>query len=123
VQAFHSGVLKAVQSTLGRWVRPGDIKYRAVAADGSSDYIYYARFREAAGPAAGWTVQRSLPQLERVKRMRKSVTPLSPDPLARDYSRASRGSGGGRRSSGGSDGGRSGRTSPGIIGSPRDRPA
>eukprot|EP01050_Picozoa_sp_SAG11_P022282 SAG11_NODE_4176_length_2027_cov_1.162344_1_plen_451_part_00 len=41
---------------------------------------------EEADASSSWSVQRSLPQLERVKRVRKSVSMLSPDPSVKDYS-------------------------------------
>ena len=87
--AFHSGVLKAVQSVLGKAVRPEDLKTKERDAE-DPDFRYYVRLRESGDMegTGGWSVARALPKIDRVRRVRKKVSPLSPNPSAKDYSRA-----------------------------------
>ena len=77
----HTGILEAVQSVLGKAVRPEDIR---TAEDNGNDSPcrYYARFRVGGDMegTGGWSVARALPQVNRARRIRKKARPLSPDP-------------------------------------------
>lgn len=86
--AFHRGILEAVQSVLGKAVSPDDIRTAAEGNDEKKSCRYYARFRVGGDMegTGGWSVARALPQINRTRRVRKRVRPLSPNPNGKGYS-------------------------------------
>ena len=87
VSSLHAGLLQAVQSVLGKAVRADDIRTAENKTDDST-CRYYARFRVGGDMegTGGWSVARVLPQVNRVRRIRNKVRPLSPNPSSKDYS-------------------------------------